>query len=84
MAVKTSVKDNDIKFEEALDRLEEIIGRLQEGHLSLDESLSSFQEGIGLIKICQEKLDNAETKVSLLIKNNDGTTEEVPFQNESE
>lgn len=82
MANKTNTKG--IQFEDALDRLESIINKLQDGHLTLDESLKNFQEGIELIKMCQEKLDYAETKVALLIKNSDGTTNEIPFDLESE
>lgn len=74
---------NDLKFEDALDRLEDIINKLQEGHISLDESLECFQDGVGLIKLCQQKLDNAETKIELLTKNSDGSTEEIPFEYES-
>lgn len=82
MSKKTNIKD--LKFEDALDRLETIISRLQEDQLSLDESLETFQEGIGLVKVCQKKLDDMETRVNILIKNEDGTLDEVPFESESE
>lgn len=76
--------DSNIKFETALDRLEEIVGRLQDGNLPLDESLKIFEEGIELIRICQEKLDSAESKVSVLIKDSSGNMGEVPFNPQSE
>lgn len=76
--------DSNIKFETALDRLEEIVGRLQDGNLPLDESLKIFEEGIELIRICQEKLDSAESKVSVLIKDSSGNMGEVPFSPQSE
>lgn len=76
-------KTNNIKFEDALERLEEIIKSLQDGNLSLEKSMEAFQEGIELVKICSEKLDNAETKVKMLIKESNGTQKEVPFDCES-
>lgn len=82
MAKRESKKD--IKYEDALDRLENIISLLQDGNLSLDESLDIFQEGVELVRVCQSKLDNAETKINMLIKNCSGNLKEVPFNPESE
>lgn len=79
---KTGSKE--LKFEDALDRLENIISMLQEGDLSLEESLDFFQEGTVLVKACHEKLENAETKVSILLKDSEGKISEAPFQPESE
>lgn len=75
----TKVNDKEAKFEDALDRLEKIVGTLQNGNLTLDESLKIFEEGIRLVRICQDKLDVAETKVSMLIKDNSGQISEIPF-----
>lgn len=76
-------ENNDIKFEDALDRLESIINRLQDGEMSLDDSLSAFQEGIGLVRTCQAKLDAAEAKINLLIKDGNDNLTEIPFDGES-
>lgn len=55
-------------FEEGMKRLEEIVRMLEKGDAPLDESLSLFEEGMGLIKKCGSSLENAEQKLSLLIK----------------
>ena len=65
-------------FEEALGRLEEIVGLLERGECSLDQSLKLFEEGAKLARQCEELLDTAEQKVNLLLAN-DG---EVPFEGE--
>jgi exodeoxyribonuclease VII small subunit len=77
------VKNKDMNFEDAMDRLEDIVGILQNGKLSLDESLEIFEEGISLVRQCQKKLENAEGKVTLLIKNENGEMIEKPFYPES-
>jgi len=60
-----SEKEN---FESALKRLEEIVQKLEEGNLSLDDSLKLFEEGIQLSRFCTKKLSEAEKKVEKLIK----------------
>ena len=67
-------------FEEALARIEQIVERLEEGELSLDESLQLFQEGIGLSRRCQTVLDEAQRKIELLVRAADGAlkTEALP------
>jgi exodeoxyribonuclease VII small subunit len=71
--------NKEIKLEEAMDRLEQIIGMLQDGALDLDNSLEAFEEGIRLVRICQDKLDKAESRITMLIKENSGHLKEVPF-----
>jgi exodeoxyribonuclease VII small subunit len=58
-------------FEETLAELEKLIANLEEGELSLDESLSGFKHGIELTRRCQAALDNAQQTVELLTKNQD-------------
>ena len=62
-----SKKEKEPKFEEALTGLEEIVGRLEAGELSLDESLSAFEEGVRLSKTCHQHLDEAQKKVETLL-----------------
>ena len=69
----------NITFEEAMTALEEAVSRLEGGSLTLDESLEAFEEAVGLIKICNEKLSTAEQKVKMLIESADGTVSDVPF-----
>ena len=60
-------------FEEAMKRLEEIANKLENGQASLDESLALYEEGIKLVRYCNEKLDHAEQKIRILDPNTSGT-----------
>lgn len=67
------MEDNkELTFEAALSRLEEIVHALDGGEAPLDESLSLFEEGVKLVKLCSGKLDAAEQKVKILTKGEDG------------
>ena len=68
-----------ISFEEAMLSLEDIVKKLECGGLSLEESLSSFEEAVKLVKICNEKIEAAEQKVKMLVENADGSVTDVPF-----
>ena len=61
-----------VTFEEALNKLEEIVSRLENGDISLEESMKAFEEGKHLVKMCLEKLDAAEKKIVKLQKNEQG------------
>ncbi len=69
----------DFNFEEALKKLEDEVKRLESGNMSLDESIASFEEAVKLVRICNEKLEQAERKVALLTEMSDGTVTDVPF-----
>lgn len=71
---------SNISFEAALARLEEIVRALESGSAPLDESLSMFEEGVALVKICTDRLDSAEQKIKTLVKNKDGSYDEQPFE----
>ena len=60
------------RFEEALDELEKVVERLESGELSLEDSLAAFEEGIGLVKFCNQKLTEVEKKIELLVKDKEG------------
>ena len=68
------------KFEEAMERLENIVESLESGDLSLEESLKIFEEGMKLVKFCSKKLEEAEQKVSMLIKDQNGKYTQQPFE----
>ena len=72
----------NVSFEEAMKRLEEIVSRMEQGNASLEESLAMFEEGTALVKLCSNKLDDAELKVVQLVKGNDGEPEEMEFTHE--
>ena len=73
--------DKKLGFEAAIEKLNDILLKLESGSLALDESLALFEEGVSLIKLCNEKLDSAEQKVRILTESNDGTVTDAPFIN---
>ena len=66
-------------FESQIENLEKIVAELENGKLSLDESVSKFEEGIKISKECNKTLEEAEKKITILI-NNDGETKEEEFK----
>lgn len=66
-------------FEKLIQKLEGLVKNLESGNLPLEEALTSFQEGVGLVKQCQGLLSQAEQKVELLIKANAENVETKPF-----
>ena len=72
----------EMTFEEMLRRLEEIVRALDSAQTPLDTSLSLFEEGAGLVRLCTEKLDEAQQKVTILTVSSDGI-KEAPFQKEN-
>lgn len=69
----------EIKFEEAIKKLEKIVEDLEKGDLSLDEALKKYQEGIEMSRLCNQRLDSAKKKIDVLVKNKKGEFELKPF-----
>ncbi len=69
----------EMKFEEALKKLEKIVSDLERGELSLDSSLKKYEEGVKLAAICTNKLEEAERKVEILVQSATGKKEKKPF-----
>ncbi|WHH59637.1 exodeoxyribonuclease VII small subunit [Petroclostridium sp. X23] len=67
-------------FEKSLKQLEDIVRKLEEEELTLEQSMELFQQGVGLSKECSKMLDEAEQKVSLLIKDKSGEISEQTFE----
>ena len=65
-------KKEDLHFEKALERLEEILEKMNGGTVGLDDALKLYEEADGLIKACSCKLNDAERKIEMLIKGRDG------------
>ncbi len=70
---------SEMKFEDALKKLEKIVDDLEKGDLSLDEALKKYQDGIELSRICSQRLDSAKKKIEVLVKNKKGEFELKPF-----
>jgi exodeoxyribonuclease VII small subunit len=69
MAKKETTNKN---FEAALEELEQVVEQLESGELPLDDSLAAFEKGVGLVKFCNQKLNEVEKKVELLVKDKEG------------
>lgn len=66
----------EINFEEAMKKLEQITAELEKGDLSLDEVVKKFEEGIKLSKECNKILEDSEKRINILINNDGNITEE--------
>ena len=67
--------ENQSNFESSLNKLELIVTKLEDENISLEDSVKSFEEGINLVKSCQEELKSAELKIQKLL--DDGTSEDI-------
>lgn len=77
---KKSDKTDQPTFEDALEGLEAVVNRLEDGSLGLDESLSEFEQGMNLLKQCHGLLQNAEQKIEILTSvSKDGTERTRPL-----
>jgi len=59
-------------FESALDRLEEIVEQMESGKMMLEELIVRYEEGMKLVKVCQERLASAEQRIEIITRNNAG------------
>ncbi|MBN1941855.1 MAG: exodeoxyribonuclease VII small subunit [Phycisphaerae bacterium] len=65
-------QETSITFEAALEKLEEIVARIEDGRIPLEESIEKYAEGVKLIETCRAILDRAEKKIQLLAKSQGG------------
>ncbi|ADO77047.1 exodeoxyribonuclease VII small subunit [Halanaerobium praevalens] len=76
------IKIEELDFESALAKLQKIVDDLEEGGNDLDKTLAEFSQGMKLLKFCHQKLDKAESKIELMLKENQEFTKEVAFESE--
>ncbi len=69
----------ELKFEEMMGKLEEIVDSLESGDMPLDESLKKYEEGVKLLRLCRKRLDETKRKVEILVKKGGKLTAE-PFE----
>jgi len=69
----------ELKFEEMMKKLEDIMNELESGDMALEESLKKYEEGVRLLQVCRKKLDETKRKVEVLIKKDSKVTLE-PFK----
>ena len=75
-------KEETLNFEETMKQLEEIANQLEKGDLDLDTSIAKFEEGMKLSKKCNDFLDNAEKRITILLKDGNNVKEENFIQEE--
>ena len=68
-----------MQFEEAMMQLEQSVNRLESGSLGLDDAIAEYERAVGLVKICNERLVDAEQRVRLLTESSDGSVSDRPF-----
>ncbi|MEG0641053.1 MAG: exodeoxyribonuclease VII small subunit [Clostridium sp.] len=72
------------KFEEAVERLEEIVAKMESGELSLDDSIDIYKEGMDLVAFCNSRLDEAEEKINIIVKTKNGKITERELEPQEE
>jgi len=68
MTASTDTKQQELSFEDALEELEAIVSQLEQGEIPLEDSIARFERGIALARRCDERLGEAEQKISALVK----------------
>src|SRR6266704_210122 len=71
-------------FETSLEELERIVRELEQGELTLEKSLELFEQGVKLSRECQERLTQAERRIEILMRDNQGRAAVRPFEPERE
>src|ERR1700741_257322 len=84
MTTKAKPAGTEPNFETAMDRLEAIVEQMESGKLPLEELIVRYEEGMNMVKICQERLTAAEQKIEIIARNNAGQATVKPFQPEVE
>ena len=72
MSSKPKQREAELNFEGAMDRLEKIVEQMESGKLALEDLIVRYEEGMNLVKICQERLANAEQKIEIIARNSAG------------
>jgi exodeoxyribonuclease VII small subunit len=72
MAPALKKTEPELNFEKAMDRLEEIVEQMESGKMMLEELIVRYEEGMKLVKICQERLRSAEQRIEIITRNNAG------------
>ncbi len=61
----------ELSFEESLEKLEEIVNKLENGDVPLDDAIEEFKKAMDLVKVCNDKLNDAEESIAKIDKDND-------------
>jgi exodeoxyribonuclease VII small subunit len=74
MSSKLKPREAELNFEGAMDRLEKIVEQMESGKLPLEDLIVRYEEGMNLVKVCQERLAKAEQKIEIIARNSAGKT----------
>ena len=72
MSSKAKPQASELNFEKAMDRLEAIVEQMESGKLPLEDLIVRYEEGMNLVKVCQDRLTKAEQKIEIIARNNAG------------
>ena len=72
MSSKPKPREAELTFEGAMDRLEKIVEQMESGKLPLEDLIVRYEEGMNLVKVCQERLAKAEQKIEIIARNSAG------------
>jgi exodeoxyribonuclease VII small subunit len=72
MSSKPKPREAELNFEGAMDRLEKIVEQMESGKLPLEDLIVRYEEGMNLVKVCQERLAKAEQKIEIIARNSAG------------
>lgn len=78
--MKAKAQNKEPKFEESLKRLESLVREMESGDLPLEDILKKYEEGNRLIRLCAAKLNEAEQRIEILMKEKDGSLGLKPFE----
>ena len=80
MSSKPKPREAELNFEAAMDRLEKIVEQMESGKLPLEDLIVRYEEGMNLVKVCQERLANAEQKIEMIAHDSAGKIAVKPFE----
>ena len=83
MTTKAKPAGTDLNFETAMDRLEKIVEQMESGQLPLEDLIVRYEEGMNLVKVCQERLATAEQKIEIIARNNAGKPTVKDFESDT-
>jgi exodeoxyribonuclease VII small subunit len=81
-ADKAEVEQLELPFEQAIERIEEIVARMEGERLPLEELIRQYDEGTCLLEVCRRRIDEAQRKIELITRRSDGTLTAEPFHDE--
>jgi exodeoxyribonuclease VII small subunit len=74
--------EGDLKFEEAMAQLEEVVRKLETGDVALEDSLAAFERGVKLVRVLHARLDAVQEKIEELTRTDKGEITTKPFESE--